>query len=247
MSHQLKKFNHAKFCMSLLLSLSLSLILVACGGGSGGSATNSDGNDVIPPTQSTQTTNTAASPTPTPAAPTAAVDNDFTCAIPNFQAEFVALVNSARAQGAVCGAKTMKPSKPLAWNDSLSLAAKIHSDEMAIDDFFAHDSPKTGSLRERIHSTGYQYEEAGENLAGGQTTIAKAVSDWVKSPSHCANMLNPDFKEMGAACKKNSNSYYKTYWTLEMALPLGGERDDEKEDVKDDLKKLAVVSTYKKD
>jgi uncharacterized protein YkwD len=226
MPHPLKEPKQAKICMPLLLCL----ILAACGGGSGGSSANSDVNDALAPAQSTPSANAPASPP----APTVNADNDFTCAISNFQAEFLSLVNAARAQGAVCGDTTRKPSKPLVWNDNLSVAAKIHSDEMAIDNFFSHDSAKTGSLRERIHSTGYQYEEAGENLAGGQTVITKVVNDWLKSPSHCANMLNPDFKEMGAACKKNSNSYYKTYWTIEMALPLGGERDDKLELVKKD-------------
>ena len=205
MSQQLTGFKLAKFCMLLLLSL----ILAACGGGSGELAST-------PPTPAT-----AAATTSTPAV---AADNDFTCGIPDFQAEFLALVNAARAQGAVCGESTMQPSRPLVWSSSLALASKIHAEDMAINNFFAHESPRTGTLRERIHGTGYQYEEAGENLAGGQTTIVKAVNDWLKSPSHCANLLNADFLDMGAACKKSTDSYYKTYWTLEMALPQGAPR-----------------------
>lgn len=220
MSQQLTGIKHAKLCVLLLLSL----ILVACGGG-----------DSLT-TQSASTPTTAAATTSTPAA----ADNDFTCGIPNFQAEFLALVNAARAAGAVCGEKTMKPSRALGWSGSLGLASTIHSGDMATNNFFSHDSPRTGTLRERIQGTGYRYEEAGENLAGGQTSIAKAVNDWLKSPSHCANMLNPNFLEMGAACKSGSNSYYRTYWTLEMALPLGaprGEVVDSEDDDKDDEKK----------
>lgn len=205
MSQQLTGFKPAKFCMLLLLSL----VLAACGGGSGELAST-------PATPAT-----AAATTSTPAV---ATDNDFTCGIPDFQAEFLALVNAARAQGAVCGESTMQPSRPLVWSSSLALASKIHSEDMAVNNFFAHESPRTGTLRERIHGTGYQYEEAGENLAGGQTTIGKTVNDWLKSPSHCANLLNADFLDMGAACKKSTDSYYKTYWTLEMALPQGAPR-----------------------
>jgi uncharacterized protein YkwD len=233
MSQQPTGFKHAKLCMLVLLSL----ILGACGGGSSETAANSEGGDDGLTTQPASTPATAAATTSTPAV---ATGNDFTCGIPNFQAEFLALVNSARAKGAVCGERTMKPSRPLGWSGSLGLASSIHSEDMAVNDFFSHDSPRTGTLRERIHGTGYQYEEAGENLAGGQTTIAKAVNDWLKSPSHCANMLNPNFLEMGAACKNGSKTYYKTYWTLEMALPLGAPRDDgedDDDDGKDDEKK----------
>jgi uncharacterized protein YkwD len=199
--------KHTTHYLLVLLFLTVSLILAACG-----SAANADGNEM--PQITAGVTN---SPAPAPVA----IDNDTTCGIPNFRAEMIALINTARAKGAVCGDVTRKPSKPLAWNDLLGMASVIHSSDMAMNDFFSHDSPTTGSLRDRIHSTGFEYEVAGENLAGGQTSVAKVVNDWLQSPSHCANLLNPDFKLMGAACKRNVAAYYKNYWTLEMALPLG--------------------------
>jgi uncharacterized protein YkwD len=211
-------YIHAALSVPVFLSLCLSFILAACSGGSGEAAINSDGNESSPVTVGA-TNSSAPSPAPT------ALDNDNTCSIPNFQAELIALINVARAKGAVCGDVTLKPSKPLAWNDLLGMASVIHSSDMAQHDFFDHNSPTTGSLRERIHGTGFQYEVAGENLAGGQTSIAKVVSDWLQSPSHCANLLNPDFTVMGAACKRNVAAYYKNYWTLEMALPMGEKRE----------------------
>jgi uncharacterized protein YkwD len=227
------RHSHHKFAKHGMLvagGVCLSLILAACGGGSGGSATNSDGNDA--PQITAAATNTA---TPAPVV----LDSVTTCDVPNFQAEMMALVNAARAKGAVCGAVTRKPSKPLAWNDLLGIASDIHSHDMAANNFFDHNSPRTGSLRERIRGTGFQYEEAGENLAGGQTSVAKVVNDWLQSPSHCANMLNPEFKVMGASCKRNAASFYKNYWTLEMALPLGEKPETEietenKDTAKDD-------------
>lgn len=224
--------KHAKRCMPALLGLTCALILAACGGGSSGSATNSDGNVIPEIPQTTASANNTATPAPVPVV----LETVTTCDIPNFQTEFIALVNAARTKGAVCGNVTRKPSKPLAWNDLLGIASGIHSNDMAVNNFFDHNSPRTGSLRERIHSTGFQYEYAGENLAGGQTNIAKVVNDWLQSPSHCANLLNPDFKVMGAACKRNVAAYYKNYWTLEMALPLGEKREVEDDDKDDDKK-----------
>ena len=213
-------FKHLMRYMFVLLFLTLSLVLAACGGESGNTATNSDSNE------SPQVT-AGATHSSTQSAATTATDHDTTCGIINFQAEFLALVNAARAKGAICGEVTRKSSKPLVWNDLLSLASLIHSSDMALNNFFDHSSPRTGTLRERIRGTGFQYEEAGENLAGGQTSIAKVVNDWLQSPSHCANMLNPEFKVMGVACKRNSAAYYKNYWTLEMALPMGEKRESE--------------------
>jgi len=206
MPQQFKVIHRATCCTASLLSL----ILVACGDGSNGAVTNTDAGD---------SATAAATTTSTPSPPAVATDSDITCGIANFQDDFITLVNAARATGAVCGNVTRDPGKPLVWSSQLAQASKIHSDEMAIENYFAHVSAKTGTLRERIRSTGYEYKEAGENLAGGHTTIAMAVADWVKSPSHCANLLNADFKEMGAACRRSSSSYYKIYWTLELALP----------------------------
>ena len=133
----------------------------------------------------------------------------------------------------------MQPSRPLVWSNSLALASKIHSEDMAVNNFFAHESPSTGTLSERIHGAGYQYEEAGENLAGGQTTIGKTVNDWLKSPSHCANLLNTDFLDMGAACKKipirttKPTGPYKWHSLRVHRVidePIDDDSDDEKKD-----------------
>ncbi len=221
------KTIYAQRGMVAAWSFGLALILSACGGGSGDSAINSDGNDA--PQITAAATNTSALRTCCHR-----IRRTSVCDIPNFQADMLALVNAARAKGAVCGNVTRQPSKPLAWSDLLGIASDIHSTDMAANNFFDHNSPRTGTLRERIRGTGFQYEEAGENLAGGQTSVAKAVNDWLQSPSHCANMLNPDFKLMGASCKRNAASFYKNYWTLEMALPLGEAHDTEDEAIKDD-------------
>ena len=252
-------FQHAMRYLLVLLFLTISLILAACGGSSGNgngagngagtgvgnAAVNSDLNE-IPQVIAGATSSSTQSAEPT------ALDSDNTCGMLNFQAEFIAFVNAARAKGAVCGTVTRQPSQPLVWNDLLGMASVVHSTDMARHNFFDHNSPRTGSLRERIHNTGFLYEEAGENLAGGQTSIAKVVNDWLQSPSHCANMLNPEFKVLGAACKHNATSYYKFYWTLEMALPLGearsearetGKVSDDKNDDKNDLEDKQVQSS----
>jgi uncharacterized protein YkwD len=43
---------------------------------------------------------------------------------------------------------------------------------------------------------------------------------WVNSPAHCVTMMTASFAELGVSCKNNSNSRYKTYWTLKAAAPL---------------------------
>ena len=39
------------------------------------------------------------------------------------------------------------------------------------------------------------------------------VEGWLASPSHCYNLMNPDFHEMGAAYASNPQSQATIYWT----------------------------------
>ena len=56
----------------------------------------------------------------------------------------------------------------------------------------------------------------GENIASGQRTVEEAMASWLDSPGHCANIMNPDFREMGAAYAINPQNQNRTaYWTQE--------------------------------
>ncbi len=158
-------FKYVARYIFVLLFLTLSLILAACGGDSGNAATNSVSNEA--PQVTAGVTNSSI---PSPAT-TTATDNDTTCGIPNFQAKFIALVNGARAKGAVCGEVTRKSSKPLVWNDLLSLASLVHLSDMAFNNFFYHNSPRTDTLRERIRGTGFNMRKQGKTWR-----VAKPVS-----------------------------------------------------------------------
>jgi uncharacterized protein YkwD len=52
--------------------------------------------------------------------------------------------------------------------------------------------------------------------------VAQTVADWLDSPGHCANIMNPAFTEMGAAYAVNPGNENRTpYWTQMLARPLG--------------------------
>jgi uncharacterized protein YkwD len=40
-----------------------------------------------------------------------------------------------------------------------------------------------------------------------------AMAGWIKSPEHCANLMNPAFSEMGAAFAVDRKSELGVYWT----------------------------------
>ena len=98
---------------------------------------------------------------------------------------------------------------PLTSNALLDVSAQAYAEDMLKRDFFGHESPEGESLKERVHRAGYgnltlqncNCHRAttffGENLAKGQPTVAWAMDDWMHSPDHRENILNPAFKELG--------------------------------------------------
>jgi len=131
----------------------------------------------------------------------------------------LALVNSARATPRNCGGKFFQAAGPLRWNDTLARAARWHAEDMARHSYFSHDGRDGSNPGQRAASAGYRYRTVGENIAGGQVTPNEAVASWVKSPAHCANLMNPAFTEMGVAFAVNAASDIGVYWAQVLGAP----------------------------
>ena len=171
-------------------------------------------------TQSTQSTGSAQD-SPIYIKMVDAKHNKGLCVTANMPSEVLSHVNQFRAQGAVCGGVRYPPAKPLRWSTKLQQAADKHSQDMATHNFFNHKSASNGStLIERLGSVDYNYRSAGENIGAGPASVAQVMDMWVASPAHCVNLMTAHFVELGVSCKNNSNSTYKTYWTLKAAVPL---------------------------
>jgi uncharacterized protein YkwD len=129
------------------------------------------------------------------------------------------LVNRARAAPRYCGDQRFTAARPLRWNDSLALAARLHSEDMARYNYFGHGGRDGSDPAQRVERAGYRYRSTGENIAAGQLQAEDAVAGWIKSPPHCANLMNPVFTEMGAAFAVDSKSDMGVYWTLAFGAP----------------------------
>ena len=104
-------------------------------------------------------------------------------------------------------------------NQTLEDQATKYACELIHYDYFAHDNPFTGTeLRDRAEEFGYEFQVIGENLAAGQRTPAQAMGDWMDSPGHRANILHPDFTELGVGIRTGGT--YGTYWVQEFGRPL---------------------------
>ena len=129
-------------------------------------------------------------------------------------------VNQFRASARSCGEHgVLGPSGPVTWNEQIYEAASAHSQDMAFRNFFSHTGSDGSNARTRMSRYGYSAGPWGENISAGRSDTASVVNNWMESPGHCKNIMNPQFKEMGSACILNQTSTYKRYWTLILATP----------------------------
>lgn len=133
--------------------------------------------------------------------------------------EVLRRTNEARAQARRCGSRRYEAAPPLRWNDRLGNTALAHSRDMANEDFFSHQGSDGSQVGQRARRQGYDWLGVGENLAAGQGNPAQAISGWLASPGHCANLMDPRYTELGAAYATNPQSEAVIYWTQVFGVP----------------------------
>ncbi|MEI6228635.1 MAG: CAP domain-containing protein [Candidatus Saccharibacteria bacterium] len=97
-------------------------------------------------------------------------------------------------------AERQKAAEPaLKLNDELSRAAELKAKDMFANQYWAHNSPSGAQPWKWFGDVGYNYNSAGENLAKNFVTTSATMTAWMNSPSHRANILNADYREVGFA------------------------------------------------
>ncbi|WP_223467369.1 CAP domain-containing protein [Pseudomonas sp. GL-RE-26] len=122
-------------------------------------------------------------------------------------------LNAARAKPRQCGTQSFNATAPLAWNATLATAAEGNSRSMANNNYFDHKDRDGRTPGDRAELAGYNFQQIGENIAAGQDSVRKVVEGWLVSPGHCANLMNPQFRELGAAYATDPKSDAGIYWT----------------------------------
>jgi uncharacterized YkwD family protein len=100
----------------------------------------------------------------------------------------VSLVNQARMDAGL---------KPLQVDPTLTQLARMKSQDILDNNYFAHTSPTYGSAFTMMKNAGVTYKIAGENLAKARDHQRLMASD-----GHRANILNPDFTHIGVGIVK---------------------------------------------
>ncbi|HEY2091749.1 MAG TPA: CAP domain-containing protein [Thermoanaerobaculia bacterium] len=99
---------------------------------------------------------------------------------------------------------------PLRFDPRLMLAADDRMHDMEDLQYWSHDAPDGRTPFVWLKPHGYEFRFAGENLATGFETTEVLVQGWMESPGHRANIMSPDYDDVGIAVIDGSTTHRAT-------------------------------------
>lgn len=127
------------------------------------------------------------------------------------QQKIIALTNDLREQ---------KGLPQLAIENKLNTSADNKAMDMARRQYFSHKGPDGKTVSDWIREAGYSYSVAGENLAMGFPSAEEVVNAWIKSPTHYANLIDPDYQAIGVGLESGLYNGQDTVYLAEhLAVP----------------------------
>lgn len=81
----------------------------------------------------------------------------------------------------------------------LNQAAFLKAQDMFADQYWSHNAPDGTMPWKWLGDVGYDYNQAGENLAMNYATTSDIMKAWMNSPEHKSNVLNANYQEVGFA------------------------------------------------
>lgn len=125
-------------------------------------------------------------------------------------AEIVRYTNDARTRNGLAALRA---------SAALMEAARLHAEQMAAHQRGEHtiSGARYPTMQSRLQAVGYDYMQAAENVAWNQQSAQAAVSSWMSSSGHRANILDRGLTEMGAAMARSSRG--EPYWIQVVGRP----------------------------
>ena len=94
----------------------------------------------------------------------------------------------------------------LTLDPTLCGIARIKSCDMRDNNYFAHESPTYGNVRDMLKTFGYSFNGAGENIAH-HATVEKAQAAFMSSTGHRQNILSSAWTKVGIGICLDRNGY----------------------------------------
>jgi uncharacterized protein YkwD len=142
--------------------------------------------------------------------------------ISGFQDRVFSLLNDQRAANGL---------DPLQRVETLDSVAQSYSQAMMLATaggpvYLSHTGPDGSSLARRVSAGGYAWNTLGEDLGAGQKTPEQVVAEWMGSPEHRDNILNPDFSDVGIGLAVGPGTWsggrldpQVIWWTVDFGEP----------------------------
>jgi uncharacterized protein YkwD len=130
--------------------------------------------------------------------------------------------NGALENAVIAGINNERTSRgltALSAQSQLSSAARLHSADMACNDFVSHTGSDDSLPWDRVAGQGYSYSAVGENIYAGGGNAEAIVNAWMGSTGHRENILNAAYTEIGLGYRFWSDSTYGAYVTAVFARP----------------------------
>lgn len=120
--------------------------------------------------------------------------NTTTTSMTSDEQEVFNLINKQRANNGL---------KALQVDTGAQKVARVKAEDMVTNNYFSHNSPTYGSPFDMLKSFKVSYKTAGENIAANSSNSA-AVTAWMNSSGHKANILNSNFTYTGVGVVSSS-------------------------------------------
>ena len=99
----------------------------------------------------------------------------------------------------------------LQWDSKAEASARKHSEDMAANNYFAHNSQDGTTCFQRMKAEGISYSTAGENICAGSQDAISMVIGWLGSSGHKTGMLSN--VNIGVGVAYSASADYGTYAT----------------------------------
>jgi uncharacterized protein YkwD len=124
----------------------------------------------------------------------------------NEEYALLVLANQARSEPSAFGYGNPAV-LPLVWNDGLARAARAHSEDMAVNGCYQHDSCNGQVWWKRLQAYFPGWSYLAENIIAVGSTPESMHRGWMNSAGHRANILSGSLVEFGAGLATGRNGF----------------------------------------
>lgn len=133
-------------------------------------------------------------------------------------------INAARQSPALtrCQASPDRSLVPVAWNETLFVAADRQARDMASNNFVDGLGSDGVSIDVRVNALdgspdNGSFSNVRQLVAGGFPDSRILINEWLSNNTDCEALLSAAVTQFAMACRYDSNSDFGTYWSLVLA------------------------------